>query len=547
MWVGRSFPRRRVDEDGIDFLRVHYDTDSPGLGQVVEVHDDGMIIKLWGHLFRTTELATAPHLRPLSRVERFLAPQRLGEFILRHEVRAGQVIMAPPRSRPKQRLVRFWLHRTRGDLPILAALGGRIRLPFQRRLKSRLFHWLGRLGIMPAPSGFLDHGVLIDRIGITVSLTYAERNRSLWLDRILLHKNHSLHLIGIDLDNHEQRTFRLDRVTAMAIPPLGPVETDSLHWELQALCMSRKGWLWYWNRHQSRLGRPPASRTGPIGRGLLPLSKAASAVRSAFGNLAGAVRAWRQARDDNAHARPPLSAETTQRPRTVEAASEVVHRPPGRKPPRRAAAKTGMPSWRRRLLRAIDTVEAGGREQITCLLPMNALLADAERCHAYLRYLMEATLAEAKVDPHGHPLAPQLLAEALAMAPPLPRPIPRIERQAASVLIKRFRDVQPGYKRISIHATRRAGADARLLLGERYLAAVYRIWGWDDPWGDARWDEAATRAPDQLGFYLTSAHFIARWDKLRYRVDSTSVPRLRMIIDWWDVSLSTLTPPIRGP
>ncbi|MGE4281435.1 MAG: hypothetical protein AB7G62_17765, partial [Magnetospirillum sp.] len=51
--VDRGFPRRRMDEDVIDFLRVHYETDSPGLGHVVEVRDDGFTFELWGHLFTT--------------------------------------------------------------------------------------------------------------------------------------------------------------------------------------------------------------------------------------------------------------------------------------------------------------------------------------------------------------------------------------------------------------------------------------------------------------------------------------------------------------
>src|SRR3954463_7845937 len=39
-------------------------------------------------------------------------------------------------------------------------------------------------------------------------------------------------------------------------------------------------------------------------------------------------------------------------------------------------------------------------------------------------------------------------------------------------------------------------------------------------------------------FYRTSAHFMAGWDNLRYRVDAASAPRLRTIIDWWDTALA---------
>ena len=527
--VGRGLPRQRVDQDAIDFLRVHYETDSPGLGHVVEVHDDGMVIELWGHLFRTPEQATAPHLRRLTWIERLLAPQRLGEAILCREVRAGRVVMDPSRPRTRQVLVWAWLHRTRGRLPVLEALGGRIRVPALRRMKSWLFYRLGRMGILPPLNGFLDHGMLVDRIGATIEMTYSGRQRTVWLDRILLHKNHSLHLVGIDLESGEQRTFRLDRVEAIAIPPLGSVDKDDPYWELQALCMSRSGWLWYWNRHQARLGRPPAPPTGPIGRVLEGLGRLPGAARKTSGIV---VRALRRAWVDAVQTYGVRRTALVKRVRAWRAA----RRPPSRKALRRAALRAEMPTWRRRLLRAIATVEAGGHDQITCLLPMNALRADPARCLAYLRHLVEVTLAEAKADPSGHPEAASVLAEALSLAPVSPRPIPLAERRAARELVFRLHSLQPDSKRIWIHASRHKRTDARLLLCECFLAAVYRTWGADDPWHDAHWDEAAVWAPDQWGFYRTGAHFIACWDNLRFRVDASSAPRLRAIVDWWDRS-----------
>ena len=487
---------------------MHYDTEAPGLGHVVEILDDGMIIKLWGHLFRTPELAAAPHLRPLNWIERLLAPQRLGEFILRREVRAGQVVMDTSRPRPRQRLIRLWLRRTRGDLAILEALGGRIHPPVRRWLKSRLFHRLGKLGIMPAMSGFLDHGMLIDRIGVTVELSYSGRDRTLWLDRILLHKNHSIHLVGIDLDNDEQRTFRLDRIMGMSVPPLGDVGRESLYWELQSLCASRERWLPCWNRHQAELGRPPGPAIGSIWRVFSRLLKAGAAIVKLPETIARTVPAPRQAWESGVHACFRLRADAGKRIRAFRAA----RRPASGKYMRRAALIAEMPSWRRRLLRAIITVEAGGVDQITCLLPMNALLKDAQLSHAYLRHLVELALAEATTDSTGHPLAPQLLAEALALSSGMPRSAPPSERKAAYALIARLESLQPGLKRISIHATRRAGKDSRLLLCEYFLEAIYSG------------EKTAAGAPRQYYFYQTSAQFISRWDNLRYRVDATSAP-----------------------
>lgn len=65
--VDRRFPKSRLDEDRIDFLRVHYETDSPGLAHVVEVSDDGVIFDLWGHCFRTPMPADQRSAGPPSR------------------------------------------------------------------------------------------------------------------------------------------------------------------------------------------------------------------------------------------------------------------------------------------------------------------------------------------------------------------------------------------------------------------------------------------------------------------------------------------------
>jgi len=143
-------------------------------------------------------------------------------------------------------------------------------------------------------------------------------------------------------------------------------------------------------------------------------------------------------------------------------------------------------------------------------------MADTARSLAFLRHLLAVTLEEARADPDGHPQAPELLAEALGMALISPRPIPLTERPAARALVLRFQVLQPGSKRIWVHASRRRGRDARLLLCECFLAAIYRTRGADDPWYDAHWDGAVILGPELWGFYRVGAHFIARWDDLRF-------------------------------
>jgi hypothetical protein len=54
-----------------------------------------------------------------------------------------------------------------------------------------------------------------------------------------------------------------------------------------------------------------------------------------------------------------------------------------------------------------------------------------------------------------------------------------------------------------------------------------------------------TGSPNQYFFYRTSAHFIARWDDLRYRVDASSAPRLKAIADWWDTALAARAAALR--
>lgn len=519
--IGRGFPRRRVDEDVVDFLRVHFETDSPGLGHVVEVHDDGMAFRLWGHLFHTPLQATNPDVRPLNRRQRLLAPQRLGEAILRREAAAGQVTMtAWPKA--KQPLVRWWLRYARAPLPALEALGGRIHPPPLRWAKARLHYWLGRLGIMPPLNGFLDHGMLVDRIGVTIAFPYGDRDRQLWLDRVILHKNHSVHLVGIDQDSQEQRTFRLDRVYGpITIPGLGEVERDDLYWQIEALCMSRTGWLWYWNRHQERLGRPPAPPIGPVGKALslmaIPLIAAWNSPRTAKRVL----QAFRQARQAVWLRYWHLRSRVRWHVREFKAACTPALRRP--------LAISGEQAWCRRLQRAITTIEAGGTEQVTCLLPMGVLLADGPACRAFLRYLLEQTLAKAKTAADGHPQAQELLAEALAISPPSRQTIPEKERKKAKALLQRFQELQPGTKRVWVRATRRAGKDARLLLAESYLAAIYHLSPNDEPRGEV----GAGAGPDAWWFYRSVCYFVARWAELRFRVDAASVPQLRVILDWW--------------
>lgn len=187
--------------------------------------------------------------------------------------------------------------------------------------------------------------------------------------------------------------------------------------------------------------------------------------------------------------------------------------------------------WRQRLLRAIATLEAGGRDHITCLLTMGPVLDDTARSRRFLHHLLGLTQAEAAADPHGHPQAPALLAEALALWPQLERPIHPSARLAADDLHTRIEALQPDCTRIAQRATRRRGCDGRLLLAENYLAAVYCLeWSWS---GRLRC-EVLPGGPSPWLFYRTCAHFVAAWERQRFILDARAVPRLRTILEWWE-------------
>ncbi len=202
-----------------------------------------------------------------------------------------------------------------------------------------------------------------------------------------------------------------------------------------------------------------------------------------------------------------------------------------------------MPTWRRRLLRTIALLEAGKPDHITCLLPMDTLSATPAQRLNFLRHLLTLTMAEAKADPDGHAMTPSLIAAGLAMAPEVPRPISLKERHQARAFAHRLWDLQPGFKRIWVHAGRRKGKDGRLLMLEDFLHAIYDVHPFrrpDDGWDDRYWKEDVAIGPRRYGFYKVTARYISRWDNLRFRLDRHSIPRIRMVIDWWDSALTAL-------
>ncbi|WP_343868740.1 hypothetical protein [Caenispirillum bisanense] len=168
---------------------------------------------------------------------------------------------------------------------------------------------------------------------------------------------------------------------------------------------------------------------------------------------------------------------------------------------------------------------------MTCLLPMWRLTEDAAGSRRFLHHLLNLTQAEAAADPQGHPQAPALLAEALALWPDLERPIHPSARLAAYDLDARIEALQPGRTRIAQRAIRRRGSDGRLLLAENYLAAVYCL---EWPWGGRLRCGVLPGGPSRWWFYRACAHFVAAWERQRFILDDRAIPRLRTILEWWE-------------
>ncbi|QQP87901.1 hypothetical protein IGS68_17690 [Skermanella sp. TT6] len=76
------------------------------------------------------------------------------------------------------------------------------------------------------------------------------------------------------------------------------------------------------------------------------------------------------------------------------------------------------------------------------------------------------------------------------------------------------------------------------MLCDCYLNALYaNEWSFERQEIGGEWFEFPVDAPLRRYRYRTVAHFVARWENSRYRLDRTSIPRICMIIDWWDAAL----------
>lgn len=204
---------------------------------------------------------------------------------------------------------------------------------------------------------------------------------------------------------------------------------------------------------------------------------------------------------------------------------------------RTPAVDNGADVWRERLRSACRQLEAGAPEQITCLLPMARVCSRSEAAVPFLKFLLDSARRDSAARSGAHPMAMPLIAEVLVFVRETVRPVGLAEQQEARELAHRIYALQPGFKRVWVHATRRRGKDSLLLMAESILLALYDVFA--SPSADANyhgrhWDrKTPVGVLSEYGFYKTCAYFVARWDKCRYRMDKDSASRIRLMLEWW--------------
>ncbi|MBF0392263.1 MAG: multifunctional CCA addition/repair protein [Alphaproteobacteria bacterium] len=151
-------------------------------------------------------------------------------------------------------------------------------------------------------------------------------------------------------------------------------------------------------------------------------------------------------------------------------------------------------------LRAANNLDAGRPAQVTCLLAMGRLFrANPELHPAFAIHLLERALAE--ITPgDGHPEAPDMIRQTMALIRD------GASRPDRSDLAGRINALQPGWKRVWVHASHRRGADRRLLMCEEALS--FRMYG-------------------------LCAYYVANWTRSRFLLDGRSADRIRAIVAWW--------------
>lgn len=194
--------------------------------------------------------------------------------------------------------------------------------------------------------------------------------------------------------------------------------------------------------------------------------------------------------------------------------------------------------WRERLLLACRRLESGEPEQVTCLRPMRWLCSRPDDAMAFLRFLLDTARHDPSLAfPEAHPAAPGLVDEVLGFIRLSARPVGLPERREARALAHRLFALQPDFKRVWAHATRRRGKDSRLLMAERVLSALYGVIPFPSSWDEhleRNWDESEPMGIVSADSFCEAiAYFVAHWADYRFRMDRSSAVRIRLMLDWW--------------
>ncbi len=235
--VAETDPRLRIGSEEPTFRDIWFPyLPAAGLAEVTGNTPDGLEVVFWGRPMQVSRMDG--QIRPLSRLGRALARERIGLWLMAHAIaRAAPPDGDPASPRPasppgwiKQRAAR-----ARGGLRIVRALGGR----WPTWLGFRLWLLLRRLArsIFGYPEDPREgpHGRLISGCTAILRFDYNGTERIFRLDQVRRHPNDNIHLLGRLLPKGEARSFVLSNIERIDIDGFGAVDPNALWVELHAL------------------------------------------------------------------------------------------------------------------------------------------------------------------------------------------------------------------------------------------------------------------------------------------------------------------------
>ncbi len=516
IFLESSINRNRIAKS-LDYMSLNYDTNRPGIGKIIQVGENYFHVKIWEHIYRIKRSTLSNTVQRVHPWLYHLSFYFWAETLLRSEIAESQIFLRTYNNK-SNRLTSLWLKKTRGSLPIITALDGRVRWPILRRLRAGLRVRLARWGFFPWAGGFGDWGLLMDQIGVEISFEYHGIDRILWLNQIRLHRNGNIHLTGIDLEEEEIRTYRLDKIYNVSVPGAENFNSDDFYWEIYSLVHSRRSWKGIWDNLQDQNKRPTSPDFGFLGLSIEAIgnyTRRIIKIPSHFRNLRLKLK--------ESYAR--LKYRCRRFSRRIIGVWRYRTAPP-------LALRVSYGAKNQfltRLKTAILNLQQKKIEHITCLHTLKSIVGNTFLSRFYLKFLLEAVIIEARNDEMISKKDLSLLTDILTLSFSIGTHITLAQRQKAYTLYEEAYGRQPGMIRLRGGQFRRRGQSRFLLFAESYLASLYNL----TPNLPPHRDLEAHEAPYWESFYRANAYFLSSWSRKRFTFDAKTVVRLKLIVAWW--------------